>query len=162
MEMCSWQWVGDGTLRLPQPAEIKHKRCRETESPTNCRTVVHEQWIQCHCSRDQILITCSKVTAALSLSLSTDLMTVTPFSYPSIHPAMTISQHETYFTYEFSFTFAGVSVVSINKTDMTDKILDTKVIAAQRQVKSAAHISEPYGGTQVLKSSCSRSVCLCR
>ena len=34
---------------------------------------------------------------------------------------------------------------------MTDKILDTKVIAAQRQVKSAAHISEPYGGTQVLK-----------
>ena len=34
---------------------------------------------------------------------------------------------------------------------MTDKILDNKVIAAQRQVKSAAHISEPYGGTQVLQ-----------
>ena len=55
--------------------------------------------------------------------------------------------------YELLFTFAGVSVVSINKTDMTDKILDTKVIAAQRQVKSAAHISEPYGdpSCQVLK-----------
>ena len=47
MEMCSWQRVGDATLRLPQPAEIKHKRCRETESPANCSTVV-----QCHCFRD--------------------------------------------------------------------------------------------------------------
>ena len=128
MEMCSWQRVGDATLRLPQPAEIKHKRCRETESPANCSTVV-----QCHCFRDHdymIISHCpltdlTSSTIFLSLNFIYDEATIYCSTWNILHV-----------TYELSFTFAGVSVVSINKTDMTDKILDNKVIAAQRQVKS--------------------------